>query len=269
MKRTLLYFGSFNPIHKGHISLAEYTIEHDLCDEVILIVSPRNPLKQVADLASEEARYEMVELACSESKYPEKILPSMIEFMLDRPSYTINTLRYLRENHGEGREFSILFGGDIIPQLHKWRDYEDILNEYNIYVYPRKGEVIDRYLDKIQIINDAPYFDFSSTQVRESLWYSRSVSYMLHPAVEEYIRTNNIWSPEQRLSSLDEQISREPSSNLYVERGGWHFHNSNFGEALNDFNRALSIEPTHNEATELRRMVEEILKFRHIDIYNP
>ncbi len=265
----MLYFGSFNPIHNGHISLAEYVIEQDLCDEVILVVSPRNPLKKVDDLASEEARYEMVELACAGSKYADRILPSMIEFLLGRPSYTINTLRHLSENYGQGRSFSMLVGGDIIPQFHKWKSYDEILAEYPVFVYPRRGEVINRYLETIHIIEDAPYFDYSSTQVREALWYSKPVDKMINLRVKEYIFEKGVWSPDQRLTSLTDKIESDGGSSDYVERGRWYFHFSRWGDALNDFNRALVIEPTHNEAQELKKMVEEILKFRHIDIYNP
>ena len=108
MKRTLLYFGSFNPVHRGHIALAEYAIERDIADQVILIVSPQNPHKQSAELAAEFSRYEMCTAACQASKYPGQILVSAVEFTLPRPSYTIDTLRFLSENFGNTMSFSIL-----------------------------------------------------------------------------------------------------------------------------------------------------------------
>lgn len=265
----MLYFGSFNPIHKGHISLAEYAIREGVCDEVVMVVSPRNPLKEAEDLAPEVDRYEMVEIACGESQFPERIKPSLIEFLLERPSYTINTLRHLSENYAEGCLFSILVGGDIIPQLSKWRDYQEILNNYNIYVYPRRGEVIDLYLDKITILEGAPYFDYSSTQIREGLMHSKHIGDAVSPKVLEYIRSKEFWSPESLLLKLSAKIDNGPTADLYVERGEWYFHNSQWGEALNDFNRALGVEATHSRATELKQMIDEILAFRHTDIYNP
>ena len=130
MKRVALYFGSFNPIHKGHIALAEWVVEQGLCDELIFIVSPQNPFKEQEGLAPEFSRYEMCELACKASRYPEQIKVSAVEFVLEKPSYTINTLRYLRENFGSEMQFSILMGADNIENFDKWREYEEILRDY-------------------------------------------------------------------------------------------------------------------------------------------
>ena len=103
----MLYFGSFNPIHRGHIAIAEYAVEHRLCDEVILIVSPQNPHKAAPELAAELQRFEMAEIACAESRFSEQIKASAVEFVLERPSYTVNTLRYLSDNFGNEMRFSI------------------------------------------------------------------------------------------------------------------------------------------------------------------
>lgn len=108
MKRVMLYFGSFNPVHRGHIALAEYVVGQGLCDEAVLVVSPQSPYKQAAELAPEMDRFEMAEIACAASKYPERIKPSVVEFLLPKPSYTIDTLCYLKENFGSGMQFSIL-----------------------------------------------------------------------------------------------------------------------------------------------------------------
>ena len=91
MKRVMLYFGSFNPVHKGHIALAEHVIDRQLCDEVVLVVSPQSPYKEAGELAPELDRFEMAEIACAASKYPERIKPSVVEFLLPKPSYTIDT----------------------------------------------------------------------------------------------------------------------------------------------------------------------------------
>ena len=119
MKNILLYFGSFNPVHKGHIALAEYAAERGLCDEVVLVVSPQNPLKPSDALAPELDRFEMAEIACAASKYPDRIKPSAVEFLLEKPSYTVRTLRYLRETHGHDMQFSILMGADNAERLDR------------------------------------------------------------------------------------------------------------------------------------------------------
>lgn len=155
MKRVMLYFGSFNPVHKGHIALAEHVIDRKLCDEVVLVVSPQSPYKEAGELAPELDRFEMAEIACAASKYPERIKPSVVEFLLPKPSYTIDTLRYLEENHGAQMRFSILMGGDQIARLDGWKEYERIL-EYPVYVYPRSGSDTSRFADRTMLLEDAP-----------------------------------------------------------------------------------------------------------------
>ncbi len=265
----MLYFGSFNPIHRGHIALAEYVVEHNLCDSVAMVVSPRNPLKEVADLAPELDRYEMVEAACAASKYPDRITASVIEFLLERPSYTINTLRHLSENYGADSSFSILVGGDIIPQFEKWRSYEEILATYPIYVYPRRGERVDKYLDKITLLEGAPLQRFSSTDVRVALRAGESVDEMLPAEVVSYITSKGLWRPKGELAELNANLAQEPSAENYIARGKYYYRCNDFGKALNDFNRALEVDPFNIEATEFRSMIDEIFVFRNIDIYNP
>ncbi len=265
----MLYFGSFNPIHRGHIALAEYVIDRKLCDEVAMIVSPRNPLKASADLAPEVDRFEMVESACAESRYPDRIKASIIEFLLERPSYTINTLRHLSENYGADNSFSILMGGDIIPQLDKWRSYEEILASYPIFVYPRRGERVERYLDKITLLEGAPLQNFSSTDVRRALINGESVESMLPSAVAKYITAKGLWKPQGELADLNAALKADASVDNYIARGKYFYRCNDFGKALNDFNKALSLDAFNTEATEFKGMIEEILAFRHIDIYNP
>ena len=196
MKRVLLYFGSFNPVHRGHIALAEYAIEKDIADQVILIVSPQNPHKQSADLAPEFSRYEMCSAACQTSKYPDQILVSAVEFTLPRPSYTIDTLRFLTENFGGQMRFSILMGADNIARFDTWKEYEEILESYPIFVYPRPGYVVEKFADKITYLDGAPLFDFSATDVREAFTAGEDISVMVCPEVEKYVKSNKLWNNE-------------------------------------------------------------------------
>lgn len=193
MKRVLLYFGSFNPVHRGHIALAEYAIENGVADEVILIVSPQNPHKQSADLAPEFSRYEMCTAACQASKYPEKILVSAVEFTLSRPSYTIDTLRFLTENFGDQMRFSILMGADNIENFDRWKEYEQILENYPIFVYPRTGYSVEKFADKVTYLENAPLFDYSATDVREAFAAGKPIDTMVCKEVESYVKSNKLW----------------------------------------------------------------------------
>lgn len=270
MKREMLYFGSFNPIHKGHIALAEYVLEQGLCDEVALIVSPRSPFKQEEALAPELDRFEMAEIACAASKYPERIKPSVVEMLLPKPSYTIDTLRYLQENCGAEMEFSILMGSDQIARLDGWKEYDRIL-EYPVYVYPRRGgEGVSGFEGRITLLDGAPLLDIASTEIRDRITRGEDVSAMLDPKVLEYIRKKGLWSPATRIAALTTQLAAHPDDiELLLERGKLHYRLSEWGPALNDFNAVLRIDANHVEARQFAQMVQEIFEFRYKDIYNP
>lgn len=194
-KRVLLYFGSFNPVHRGHIALAEYAISDGFADQVVLIVSPQNPHKEQSDLAAEFSRYEMCQAACAASLYPEQIQVSAVEFTLPRPSYTIDTLNFLVENFGEQMEFSILMGADNIENFHRWKSYEQIIDNYPILVYPRTGYYLSRsqFADRVVFLENAPLFDISATEIRKAIAEGRDISDMVIPEVEQYIRNNKLW----------------------------------------------------------------------------
>lgn len=269
MKRVMLYFGSFNPVHKGHIALAEYAVEQTLCDEVVLVVSPQSPYKAADELAPEMDRFEMAEIACAASKYPEKIKPSVVEFLLPKPSYTIDTLRYLKENFGSDMQFSILMGSDQIARLDGWKEYEKIL-EYPVYVYPRRGEPAEGFEGRITLLADAPLQDFASTDVRDRIGRGEDTSAMLDEGVAAYIRRKGLWSPAARIAALTARIAEAPDDTaLYIERGRLHYRMGEWGPALNDFNAVLALDDSHVEARQFARMVQEILEFRYKDIYNP
>ena len=193
MKSVALYFGSFNPIHKGHIALAEWVVEQGLCDELIFIVSPQNPLKEQGDLAPEFSRYEMCEMACASSRYPDRIKVSAVEFVLDKPSYTINTLRYLSEQFGSQMQFSILLGADNIESFDRWRDYESILRDYPLYVYPREGYSVEKFADKITFLSEAPLFDFAATYIRKAIANDEDFTDKVPSAVAKYVIQNRLY----------------------------------------------------------------------------
>ena len=269
-KRMLLYFGSFDPIHNGHIALAEYAMEKDLADEVALIISPQNPFKSDLVQTPEYTRYEMVEMACRESRYADRIKPSVIEFVLEKPSYTINTLDYLKQNHGADMEFAIITGSDIWSRFDEWKEYERILAEYKIYVYPRKGYAVEKFADRVTILEDAPYMEYSSTEVREKAERGEDISTMVPISVADYIVKNQLWTSAGRIVRLTSMIdSGDERAVLYVERGKSYFQHNEWGKAINDFKRAMAIDPENEEAQQFHDMVYEILSFRYKDIYNP
>ncbi len=167
-KRVMLYFGSFNPVHRGHIAIAEYAIERDLADMVVLVVSPQNPFKESEGLAPEFVRFEGAEAAAAASRYPSQIKASAVEMTLPKPSYTINTLRFLEAEFPDAR-FSILMGGDNAEGLAGWREADKIVGHYPIYVYPRPGDDVEKFPAEVTVLHDAPLFDVSSTRVRTLL----------------------------------------------------------------------------------------------------
>ncbi len=262
-KRVALYFGSFNPVHRGHIALTEWVVEQGLCDEAVLIVSPQNPLKNCAELAPEFARYQMCELACAESKYPDRIKVSAIEFTLEKPSYTINTLRFLHSNFGSEMQFSILLGADNMAIFDKWVGHDEILRDYEIMVYPRTGYNFGQSHGNVHYLADAPIFDYAATRIRDAIGRGENIEDTVCPSVAKYIRENNLWSPAMRIASLNELITKNPAdSALLTERGIWHFRMKEFDLAASDFRAALTIDNENREAGEFLAITEETLRNR-------
>ncbi len=190
--KTGLLFGSFNPIHTGHIAIASYVIEHTSVEEVWFVVSPQNPLKDPGILISETHRLKMVDIAT------ESFAPQMktcdIEMSMPRPSYTIDTLTLL-SNKFPDREFIPIMGADSLNCIDKWKDFEKLLSNYNVIVYPRPGVNIDKLLStyNVQVVN-APTLDISSTFIRQSVAEGKNVSFLLPMGVFEYINSNNIYN---------------------------------------------------------------------------
>ena len=268
--RMMLFFGSFNPIHRGHTALAEYAIEQGLCDQVAMVISPQNPFKQNMTLAEEMDRYAMVEAACKNTRYPEHITPSVIEFLLEKPSYTINTLRYLEQNNGSDMDFSILMGSDLINTLPRWREAEAIIAGYDIYVYPRPGIDMTFSTERTTFLKDAPQYAYSSTEVRDRLERGDDTSEMLDSDVRDYIRSRGLWTLESKITMLSSAIERNPEcGEHYLERGKCYFRREEWGNAINDMRRAAELMEDKTEATQYIALAEEILNYRYKDIYNP
>lgn len=187
-----LYFGTFNPIHVGHLIIANHMAEHSDLDQIWMVVTPHNPLKQKNTLLDDYQRLHLVRLATED--YP-KIKPTDIEFKLPQPNYTVNTLAHLSEKFPQ-HEFSLIMGEDNLKSLHKWKNYEYILQHHDIYVYPRVSEEGENELFKnhprIQVI-DAPVVEISSTVIRDNIKKNKNIRPLLPQKVWEYVVHNNFY----------------------------------------------------------------------------
>jgi nicotinate-nucleotide adenylyltransferase len=190
MARIGLYFGSFNPIHIGHIAIAGYMTEFAGLDQIWFVVSPQNPLKKKESLLADHHRFYMTQLAIGDN---DRLKASDIEFKLPVPSYTIDTLTYLKEKYPKN-EFCLVMGQDNLYTLHKWKNAE-LIRKYPIYTYPRPDSVkpYSPLLDKLLTTADihsvnAPLMDISGTLIRDGIRNGKDMSYFLPPAVWKYIR---------------------------------------------------------------------------------
>ena len=191
-----LYFGTFNPIHIGHLIIANHMAEYAGLDQVWMVVTPHNPLKKKSTLLDDYHRLQMVHLATED--FP-KIRPSDIEFKLSQPNYTVNTLVHLQEKFPD-YDFSLIMGEDNLRSLHKWKNYEAILAHHEIYVYPRledkgKTDAEDSQFKnhpKIHMI-DAPVVEISSTFIRSNIKKGKNVQPLLPLKVWEFIDHNNFY----------------------------------------------------------------------------
>lgn len=258
-----LLLGSFNPIHRGHTAIAQYTLDRGLADEVWFVVSPQNPLKSPYDLAPFEHRLEMARIAISQRSPQMKVCD--IEATLPYPSYTINTLRELKRLYPE-QQFVILAGSDIKEQLPRWKEYEEVERLARFLIYPR-GEVYDNCSEEMV---EAPLMDIDSTRCRAGLYpLSEVVLEQLDRPVIQYIHKNNLYQMKT-INELSSQIIKEPENEqLYYERGCQHYKHCDFGKAINDFNKTLQINPHHVQAQQMKTMTESIFNFHNTDIYNP
>lgn len=186
-----LYFGSFNPIHHGHLIIANYVLQNSDLEQVWFIVSPQNPLKSSGSLLNEYHRLYLVQCAIDGEK---KLRAMDIEFKLPKPSYTANTLAYLQEKY-PSNQFSIIMGSDSFSNLMRWKNYEFIIKNYPIYVYKRAGYEIDpkTNADAHVIIMDAPLLQISATHIRENIRAGKSIRFLVPEKVREEIERNGYY----------------------------------------------------------------------------
>ncbi|WP_010230757.1 nicotinate (nicotinamide) nucleotide adenylyltransferase [Gillisia marina] len=191
-KKVGLYFGTFNPIHSGHLIIANYMVEFSELDEVWMVVTPHNPFKKKSSLLDNHHRLEMVYKACED--YP-KLKPSDIEFGLPQPNYTIKTLIQLEEKYPD-LEFALIMGEDNLKSFHKWRNYEVILERYSIFVYPRisNGLVENEFIDHKKITRvPAPIIELSSTFIRKAVKEGKNIRPMIPEKVWNYLDKMNFY----------------------------------------------------------------------------
>ena len=186
-----LFFGTFDPIHNGHLKIAKYITEEKLTDKVWLVVTPENPIKQGNKISSFNHRFNMAKIATE--KY-DNIMPSDLEVNLKKPNYTIDTLEYI-SNKLKYIEFSLIIGEDNYKIFDTWKDYKKIINKYKIFIYPRKGTLNEN----LHIINEntmyigGPRIDLSSTNIRKIVSNNSDPKDLISNKVMEYINSNKLY----------------------------------------------------------------------------
>ena len=189
--KTGLFFGSFNPIHTGHLAIASYMVEFTDLDKVWFVVSPHNPLKNKESLLNDHQRLNMVKLAVSDDH---RFDVSDAEYSLPQPSFTIDTLKHLQNKFPEN-DFSIIMGSDCLVTFEKWKNYREIIAEFKRYVYPRPNTP-DNLLHNLEngVVVNAPIMEISSTFIREAIAAKKNVRYFVPDIVWNFILSNNFYS---------------------------------------------------------------------------
>ncbi len=185
-----LYFGSFNPIHVGHLIIANHILNTETLDEVWFVVSPQNPFKNTAGLLNEQHRLSLVKIAIEGEK---KLKASNIEFKMPKPSYTIDTLIILGEKYPQ-HLFSLILGSDGFQNIEKWKNYKQIINSYHIYIYLRPSFEVRIDLPKNIKIVSAPLLEISSTQIRKNIKEGKSIRYLVTDDVMKEIELKGYYT---------------------------------------------------------------------------
>ena len=183
-----LYFGSFNPVHHGHLIIAQHLVNETDLKEVWFVVSPQNPFKEATGLLHESHRYFLVQQAIENST---QLRASNIEFFLPKPSYTINTLQYLKEKY-PGKEFSIIMGSDGFQNIEKWKNWDQLVGYYHIYIYKRPGFEVEAKYPEVTIL-EAPLLEISSTHIRKLIREKKSIQYLVPDVVLKEIEEQNYY----------------------------------------------------------------------------
>lgn len=191
MKKEIgLFFGSFNPVHVGHMIIANFMATQTDLDEVWMVVSPHNPLKEKKTLAKDYDRLHLVRLAIGDNAL---LRASDIEFSLPKPSYTVDTLAYLKEKYPDYR-FNLIMGGDNLASLHKWKNYKVLLRDYHIYVYDRPGYDLGDLADHSSVtILKAPLLQLSASYIRNCIKADQSIQYLVPEAVYQHLEETGIY----------------------------------------------------------------------------
>ena len=189
--KTGLFFGSFNPIHSGHLIIANYIVENSELEELWLVVTPHNPHKKRSTLADDYDRLHLVNLAVQEHV---KLFSCNIEFDMPKPSYTVDSLAYLKEKHPD-RDFVLIMGGDNLASFRKWKNYEVILNNYEIYVYKRPTYKLGDLQEHPSVsIIEAPMMEISSSLIRKFIGEKKSIRYWVPDKVLEEIERSSMYT---------------------------------------------------------------------------
>ncbi len=192
--KTGLFFGSFNPIHIGHLIVAAYMREFSDLDQVWFVISPHNPLKEKKTLLADHHRLMLVKTAIEDDA---KFKACDIEFKMPQPSYTIDTLTYLHEKYPD-HEFVLIAGSDILHSFHKWKNYQSLLNNYQIYIYNRPGYEKGDYADHPSIkLFEAPLMEISSSFIRRGISERKDVQYLLRPKVWKYMHEMHFYEKQR------------------------------------------------------------------------
>lgn len=190
MKKIGLFFGSFNPVHVGHMIIANYMATQTNLDQVWMVVSPQNPFKNKKSLAGDYDRLRLVQLAIGENDH---LKASNIEFSLPQPSYTIDTLAFLKEKYPDN-EFVLIMGGDNLGSLHKWKNYELILRDHQIYVYQRPEYDLGELKDHSHIhLFQAPLMQISASYIRKCVKENKSIRYLVPESVFTEIENSGLY----------------------------------------------------------------------------